>query len=195
MPDTDTKAKKSTTPTSVVPTFASPFDPTTIHGSRRPRGLTSLINGIGPTSNLLFALGADSRVHTYGSSQLTPQINVYTHENMQINSFYVRLALSPCGRWLASGSTGTGSAFLYDVGDAIRPSMCDVTSASLGVELKGQRGEVGAIDWAEGMLATCADDGSVRVWRPDVDVYHKCIDDPEESKWQWAWARERNSSR
>jgi len=58
-----------------------------------------------------------------------------------------------------------------------------------GIELKGQRGEVGALDWADGMLATCADDGSVRIWRPDVDVYRKCLQEPEESKWEWCWSR------
>jgi denticleless len=60
--------------------------------------------------------------------------------------------------------------------------------ASAAVELRGQSGEVGALDWAEGMLATCADDGSVRVWRPDVDVYNRCKADPEEAKWEWCWS-------
>ena len=56
------------------------------------------------------------------------------------------------------------------------------------MELRGQTGEVGAMDWADGMLATCADDGTVRVWRPDVDVARQCAEDPEEMKWSWSWA-------
>lgn len=57
-----------------------------------------------------------------------------------------------------------------------------------GVELQGQSGEVGAVDWAEGMLASCADDGTVRVWRPDLEVYRECEGDPERMKWDYCWA-------
>jgi denticleless len=188
LPTIDKKSTKSAKPKPLTPSFTSPFDPTSLGGSRRPRGLTSFTLGTGPTTGLLFALGADSRVHTYAVPGLIPQTQGYAHENMQTNSFYVRVAVSPCGNWLASGSNGTGSVFLYDVSNALRPSKMTPTHASAGVELRGQKGEVGAVDWAEGMLATCADDGSVRVWRPDVDVYRGCIEEPEESKWNWAWS-------
>ena len=101
------------------------------------------------------------------------------------NSFYVRIAVSPCGRWLASGSS-KGSVFLYDVGAGERNRARQ--SSEIGVELNGQMGEVGALDWADGQLATCADDGTVRIWRPDYDVYSKCIEDPKEARWDWNFA-------
>lgn len=111
---------------------------------------------------------------------------------MQTNSFYVRAATSPCGRWLATGGAAAGSAFLYDVSNASRASAFSSPSMyeghSKGVQLRGQTGDVVAVDWADGMLATCADDGTVRVWRPDGDTYRKCVKDPEESKWDWAWS-------
>jgi len=166
--------------------YSSPIDPTTLHGSRRPRGIVSLAKGTGPTAGLVFALGADSRVHTYAIPTLTAQTTEYTHDHMQSNSFYVGLALSPCGRWLASGGTGKqGSGFLFDVSNAARPSW---TTPQQGVELRGQLGEVGGVDWADHMLATCADDGTVRVWRPDVETYQTCRDHPEEKRWDWSWA-------
>ena len=95
------------------------------------------------------------------------------------------MAASPCGRWLACGGSQGGSVFLFDVaagkagGDACR-----------GVQLTGQKGEVGAVDWAggDGGLAACADDGSVRVWRQDLDRYRMCCEDPEEMKWGWCWS-------
>jgi len=181
-------ASKPPKPKPATPCSTSSFDPTVLHGSRRPRGIASLTCGTGPTRGLLFALGADSRIHTYTLPSLGPTKRRYAHDSMQINSFYVRVATSPCGRWLASGgstvSDGSGGVFLYDVSNAPRSSM-----PTKGIELKGQRGEVGALDWADGMLATCADDGSVRIWRPDVDVYRKCLQEPEESKWEWCWSR------
>ena len=109
------------------------------------------------------------------------------------HSFYVRLAASPCGRWLASGSAGGGRAYLFDAAAAAVPPRGTRAGEGApwagGVALEGgQTGEVGAMDWADGALATCADDGTVRVWRPDVEVARRCEDDPEEMKWEWAWA-------
>ena len=81
---------------------------------------------------------------------------------MSTNSFYVRASVSPCERWLATGGT-SGSAFLFDVG-----ANRDDKLVTEGVELRGQEGEVGAVDWASDSLVTCADDGTVRIWRPDI---------------------------
>jgi denticleless len=146
----------------------------------------SLAKGAGPTAGVIFALGADSRIHTYALPSLIPQKMAYTHNNMQSNSFYVGLALSPCGHWLASGGTGKqGSTFLFDVSDAARPS--PITTQT-GVELRAQLGEVGGVDWASNTLATCADDGTVRVWRPDIEIYRNCENQPEEMRWDWSWA-------
>jgi denticleless len=55
-----------------------------------------------------------------------------------VKSFYVKLATSPCGSWLASGSSG-GGVYLWDV-----------ASRSLNqraVELKAAGREIGAVDW------------------------------------------------
>jgi denticleless len=43
------------------------------------------------------------------------------------------------------------------------------------------------MDWAEGALASCSDDGTVKIWRPDIDVYRECLDSPEEKMWEWTW--------
>ncbi|KAI5894102.1 WD40 repeat-like protein [Schizophyllum commune H4-8] len=169
------------------PLLISPTDPTISQGARRPRGIASIVSGHGPTSGLLFALGLDSRIHTYSAHTLDPLPFSCAHDRMQTNNFYLGLDLSPCGRWLASGSTGgQGRAFLYDVANAGRPGSASVA----GVELKGQVGDVGAVSWARDSLATCADDGTVRVWRPDVARYRQCRADPTDSEWTWSWARD-----
>jgi denticleless len=164
---------------------SSPFDPTSLHDSRRPRGIISLARGTGPTAGVIFALGTDSLIHAYARDSLRPYGTSYTHSNLQTN-FYVGLACSPCGRFLASGGAGAkGSSFLFDVGNTTHGPH----STSVGVELKGQSGDAGAVDWADsGTLSTCWDDGTVRVWRPEVDTYSACMEQPEEKRWDWCWA-------
>ncbi|KAJ7228910.1 WD40 repeat-like protein [Mycena pura] len=163
--------------------LSSPSDPTVWQAaSRRPRGIISLVEGTGPTAGLIFALGADSHIHTYAHDSLTAFGCSYTHANLRTN-FYVGLAASPCGRWLASGGAGaSGSSFIFDVSNAIRGSAVET-----GVELKGHSGDAGGVDWSAGMLSTCWDDGMVRVWRPDIETYRACLANPEEMRWDWCW--------
>lgn len=158
---------------------------------RRARGICSLALGCGPSVGQVFALGNDSRVHTYNAlgafdTPLSiPQVTkTYSHRHMATNSFYVRVAVSPCGQWLASGGA-SGSAFLFDISD--RSGSYGI--GGLGVELKGQEGEVGALDWSADSLATCADDGTVRIWRPDLAKYQECLQDAEEAAFDWTWGR------
>lgn len=165
--------------------YSSSLDPTTLRGSRRPRGIISLASGTGPSAGLIFAFGADSQIHTYDLPTLTPLRTRLQHEKLQTNSFYVGLSVSPCGRWLACGGSGTqGNSFIFDVENACRPF---VSQACKGVELMGRAGEVGAVDWAQSMLATCTDDGTVRIWRPDIVRHRWCQSQPEEG-WSWSWA-------
>ena len=168
----------------------SEFDPTITEGARRARGLTSVVAGTGPTSGLLFGLGVDSRVHTYAASTLLPlsQKGTLKHPNMHTNSFWVRLALSPDGRSLLSGSSGTNkgaSAFLFDVSQTALAAS-SILPDFAGVELPGQKGEVGGVDWAQDMLATCSDDGTVRVWRFNPRVRQHCDLEPD-ARWSWTW--------
>jgi denticleless len=172
------------------PAATSAFDPSIVEGGRRARGLTSVVAGTGPTYGLLFGLGVDSRVHTYAASTLLPlsQKGTFKHPNMNTNSFWVRLALSPNGRSLVSGSSGTdkgASAFLFDVSQTARAAP-PILPDSAGVELPGQKGEVGGVDWTQDMLATCSDDGIVRVWRFDPEIRQQCDLDTE-AQWTWTW--------
>ncbi|KAF9008739.1 WD40-repeat-containing domain protein [Cyathus striatus] len=181
-----TRKTKTAKPRAPSCLYSTAVDPTVLHGSKRSRGLISVAVGTGPTAGLIFALGVDSRIHTFTLPSLDALPIGYTHPGMQTNSFYVGLAVSPCGRWLGSGGTGTkGSNFLFDISNAASPQLWGQEQE--GIELRGQRGEVGALDWAENALATCADDGTVRVWRPDVEVYRSCQEDPEEKIWDWSW--------
>lgn len=158
-----------------------------LRSPRRARGICSIAVGCGPSAGRIFALCNDSRIHTYNASgaaeaplDIPQEDRIYSHRHMATSSFYLRISVSPCGRWLAGGGAG-GSAFLFDL--AARGSHIQ------GVELKGQDGEITGVDWADNVLATCADDGTVRVWRPDVEKYHMCLGNPEEAQLDWAWGR------
>lgn len=182
MPLRKSKSSKLVNPTEL---YSSPIDPATRHGSKRPRGIVSLASGTGPSAGLIFAIGTDSRIHTYDLPTLTAQVNMFSHENLQTSSFYVGLSVSPCGRWLAcGGSAKRGNSFLFDIENAGRPGFMP----RRGVEFKGQAGDVGAVDWAQDALATCVDDGVVRIWRPDVETSARCLESPEESRWDWLWS-------
>jgi denticleless len=180
------KKSRSTKPKNPPTIVTSPLDPTALN-SRRPRGITSMTLGTGPSSGLIFAVGADSNVHSYSLPSLAALPNTLTHPEMQTNSFYVQNSISPCGRWLASGSTGSyGDLYLFDVSNVAR--MGSSGEGEKAVRLGGQQGEIGAVDWADGCVASCADDGTVRIWRPDLDVRAACWERPQEWKWHWSWA-------
>ncbi|OJT10518.1 Denticleless protein -like protein [Trametes pubescens] len=203
LPSSNTRPKTKKAAKQLPKPLFSSTDPTTYAGARRGRGITTLALGAGPTAALVFALGIDSRVHTYTLPSLAPlsghmdsasalgildDPHAYADERMKTNSFYVRMATSPCGRWLATGGAAEGRAYLYDISAAGRAGGRGRSGQGAGVELRGQTGEVGAVDWADGVLATCADDGTVRTWRPDVDVSRRCREDPREMAWEWAWS-------
>ncbi|PPQ77686.1 hypothetical protein CVT25_011120 [Psilocybe cyanescens] len=175
------KTAKSSVP---VELYSSFIDPTT-RASKRARGILSMAIGRGPSTGLIFAFSADSRIHIYDLPSLNARSASFSHENLQTSSFYVGLSVSPCGRWLAcGGSPNTGNSFLFDVEGASRTGPIQ----DKGVELKGQMGEVGSVDWAQESLATCADDGTVRVWRPDLTTHIKCREQPDECRWDQSWS-------
>ncbi|KAJ7591342.1 WD40-repeat-containing domain protein [Mycena floridula] len=168
-----------------LPVDFSETDSTLSHGSSRSRGILSLKAGSGPTAGLIFGLGFD-RIHTYSLSNLEALKISFSHPDMQIRSFVADMAMSPCGRWLASGSDGKSpSTFVFDVSNASRPYA--TPHPSIHLEGAPNEGQITVVDWADGMLATCADQ-VIRVWRPDIDNYAKCLEAPEEMKWDWCWS-------
>jgi len=169
----------------------SPLDPTIefdSSSSRRPRGITSLSVGTGPTEGLLFALANDSNIHTFSADTLTPiSSSIFSHETMRTNSFYVKSAISPCGRWMVTGSSDR-KVFLYDIGNASRNFEISPWEGNCSVvELGGSNSEVGAVDWGHDVFAACYD-RAIRVWRPDIEARRLCERDPEGQKWGWSWA-------
>lgn len=114
----------------------------------------------------------------------------FSTSSLVSSSFYVRLALSPCGRFLAAGSSGyAGETSIFDVSPPSARSLFEETRAA-NVVLRGHTAEVGGIDWAQGTLATCGDDNLIRMWRPNADVAKAASADkqaPERWHYSGAW--------
>ncbi|QDZ21897.1 WD40 repeat domain-containing protein [Chloropicon primus] len=89
-----------------------------------------------------------------------PEIGpVGTCKGLEVTSFYIKLAFSPDGTHLLSGSSD-GNAYIWQVD---RPE-------DGGYVLKGHSGEVSGVSWCPTdfcKVATCSDDSYTRVWNID----------------------------
>ncbi|GAA5981733.1 hypothetical protein JCM11641_004229 [Rhodosporidiobolus odoratus] len=128
----------------------------TSSSSARPHGIASM--SLAPDGRRIYALSTDSQIYAFNPLDLTLPAPVSTYSSLQarFSSFYVRCAVSPCSRYLASGSSD-GGVLLWDVEG----------NGKDAVQVVGHEKEVSGIDWASGdSLATCSDDLLVRYWRP-----------------------------
>lgn len=141
-------------------------DPTTAQGSIRPRGMTSIVKGLGRTNDMIFGLAFNSQLHVYDISTLNVLHWDYgdnkTRRMMRCMSYWVKLGIHPDGDQLASGDRN-GKACMWDTG-RVKEECASVIS-----NLTGHDGEVGAVDLDRDKLVTCGDDGIVRIWRKQID--------------------------
>jgi denticleless len=181
---------------------ANPVPVAASHDLTRGRGLSSLAQGSNGTR--LHALGIDSSLYTLDplalahDEHLLPAVrpNGLAQGNA---TFYVRLAVRPCGRFVVSG-TSKNDALVWD---------SEAPAYAAPVRLSGHKGEVGAVDWGRdavrplyspshridanptAQIATCGDDMQVRLWRPSTVMARRCQADEELRNWHWsgAWPR------
>lgn len=149
---------------SATQAIASLPDPT-IHGmSKRPRGIHSMVEQ--PSTGDVHILTADSRIHAVRPSATTTQAEAiqpvqYTHSELR-SSFWMGLAFSPCGRYLASGSA-RGGLMTWDTeaksakGYNRQRTTTEVNATKLGMDHTwdgtGKEREVNAVDWGYDMVS------------------------------------------
>ena len=118
-----------------------------------------------PNSGDLHILTADSKIHVVRpSASAYPAEAVqpvqYTHPELR-SSFWMGLAFSPCGRYLASGSA-RGGLMTWDtearnVRGYNRSVMTEVQATKLGMgqswDGTGKEREVNAVDWGYDMVS------------------------------------------
>lgn len=195
-PSRSTRNRSSASPLGQLP------DPTLCApGARRSRSVNSLVES--PLTGDLYALCGDSKVHTLrpsayhdaSTASASPEAirpGVYTDPALLVNSFYIRLALSPCGRYLSSGSARGGVAsWAVDTretgggggggSEAVRLRMGMGGSAWAA----GREREMGAVDWGRDVLAACADDLATRIWRADPERAKAIGEDPKGENEGW----------
>ncbi|GAA5944178.1 hypothetical protein JCM3775_001089 [Rhodotorula graminis] len=126
--------------------------------SARPHGISHMT--LAPDGRKLYALSTDSHVYAYSATNLTHAAPLATFHSPQArySTFYIRCAVSPDSRYLATGSS-SGDVFMWDTEGQ--------GTAGEAVRVKGHTREVSGLDWGHESLATCSDDNLVRFWRSD----------------------------
>lgn len=80
-------------------------------------------------------LGSIYAFDPYNLTQATP-LRTFHHPEAQYGTFYIRVAVSPCSRYLASGSSDCG-VYLWDAAG----------QGQDGVRLLGHEKETSGLDW------------------------------------------------
>ncbi|KAG0662509.1 hypothetical protein C6P46_003249 [Rhodotorula mucilaginosa] len=127
----------------------------------RPHGISSL--RLAPDGRKLYALSTDASIVALDPLNLThaAPLITFTPSTVQHGSFYIRCAISPCSRFLASGTSG-GEILVWDTEGS--------GSGQEAVSLRGHELEVGQLDWAADSLVSAGDDLLVRFWRPNLAI-------------------------
>jgi WD40 repeat protein len=175
--------------------------------SARSRGISSMV--LAPDGRRLYAYSTDARfvlsppslsplltrlyrIFAFDALNITQPapLAIFHHSQTVCGSFYLRLAVSPCSRYLANGSSN-GAVYLYDTegkGDD-------------GVRVVGHESEISGISWGKDrvrpppftlssiiltmmiQLATCSDDNIVRVWSPNQKIARARVNEEVRRKW------------
>jgi denticleless len=108
--------------------------------SRRPRGITSI--ALGTNDSMIYGRGTDGIVHSYLTRTLQACPSLPSPSStVAALQFTYKLATSPCGRWLGTGSAD-GSAYLYDI------SNHHTAHEQTPVALHGHKDHVMGLNWA-----------------------------------------------
>ena len=86
-------------------------------------------------------------------------IQEYRQKDLDTNSFYIGLDISPCGQYLASGSRDS-NVYIWDCLNPLK-----------NYRLLGHKAETTAVAWSpRGLeLASCSDDMTCRIWEPSTE--------------------------
>ena len=137
------------------------------------RGFASLILDYSKTR--LFANCMDNTIYQYDCAAFQ-QKPVAAYRGHRMQTFYIKLAASPCGTYLLSGSSD-GMAYIWHTGyhGDTTASTTNIPTTAAMLSLSGHQGEVSDVAWCVGdplRVITSSDDGTMRVWRVQEHPRH-----------------------
>lgn len=106
------------------------------------------------SGSILYVACLNDHIYEFDSSSLL-LTRSYTADDFDNSSFFIKIDVSPCGRYIASGSKGSDVL----IWDRLGPN-------DLPLRLQGHRAETSGVAWSHHnqMLASCSDDITVRLW-------------------------------
>ncbi|KAJ2161307.1 hypothetical protein GGF46_001568 [Coemansia sp. RSA 552] len=144
--------------------------------ARRSRGIASL--ALDADGSRLYAACNDSRVHVHNALAPGSPVARLAAPEFECQRFSITAAASPCGRRVAAGSSN-GDVVVWEL-----DSFGQNSSARRAV-LQGHAKEAGCVAWYPGrdrtQLATCGDDGTLRLWDENPSLAESARSDPARS--------------
>ncbi|KAJ2902691.1 hypothetical protein GGI21_004528, partial [Coemansia aciculifera] len=141
--------------------------------SGRSRGTSSL--ALDPDGTRLYSACNDNRVYVHNALSLGSPIAQLEAPEFECSSFNITTSASPCGRHLAAGSS-SGSVVVWEL------DTYGQNSSRRRAVLQGHIKEAGCVAWYPGaektQLATCGDDGTMRVWDINAELADAARVDP-----------------
>ncbi|KAJ1819232.1 hypothetical protein LPJ60_003891 [Coemansia sp. RSA 2675] len=139
----------------------------------RSRGTSSLT--LDPDGTRLYSACSNNRVYVHNALLPEAPIAQLDAPEFECRSFNITTSMSPCGRHLAAGSTN-GSVVVWEL------DMYGQNSSRQRAVLQGHVKEAGCVAWYPGaertQLATCGDDGTMRVWDINAELAGAAKADP-----------------
>ncbi|KAG4304742.1 hypothetical protein PORY_001795 [Pneumocystis oryctolagi] len=149
--------------------------------SKRDYGITSLT--MPSSGSIFYGLSKDNYIYAYSSTHPEQPIGSFTHPQLVVKSFFVKISCSRDGEFVGCGSTNS------------RVIIADTASMrqnkNIGVALMaGCEKEVTGISWSyDDCLASISDDTSCRIWRQSLNNEAENIKSWNEGKrWRWGWS-------
>ncbi|KAJ2819890.1 hypothetical protein GGI24_004649, partial [Coemansia furcata] len=139
----------------------------------RSRGTSSLT--LDPDGTRLYSACNDNRVYVHNALLPGVPIAQLDAPEFECSSFNIATSVSPCGHHLAAGSAN-GSVVVWEL------DMYGQNSSKRRAVLQGHIKEAGCVAWYPGVektqLATCGDDGTMRVWDINAELADTSRADP-----------------
>ncbi|KAJ1859869.1 hypothetical protein LPJ73_001647 [Coemansia sp. RSA 2703] len=145
------------------------------------RGIASL--ALDPDGTRIYAPCNDSRIHVHNSLRIGESIAQLQAPEFVCRGFSSGAAASSCGRYLAAGSA-TGAVVVWEL------DRFGTNSSNRRAVLEGHMRDAGCVAWnpQRTQLASCADDGLMRLWDLDADEVERGKADVA-SRCRWGFAK------